>query len=290
MRRDEIWFTSAGARCAAWWFVPDQGANGRCIVMAHGFSLTRHDGLSPFAERFAAAGFHVLAFDHRFLGDSGGQPRQRFRIREQQADWRNAIAYAEGRDEVVDGGVILWGYSFSGGHVARLASERDDLAAALVLCPFVDGLKRVLATPPSLSAWVLPRAVADLAGRHNLIAVTDQPGAHAAMAFPGEADGFAATVGEGSPWRNEISPGLFALVAAHRPVTRAKRISCPLWVGLGETDVTTDAGSVECLALNAPGGELYRYPYDHFQPFGSEATDRIAADQLEFLERHGLTG
>jgi uncharacterized protein len=285
MGRDDVWFTSGGDRCAGWWYAPDANANGRCIVMAHGFSLTRHEALPSFAERFAAAGFHVLVFDHRFLGDSGGEPRQRFRIPEQVEDWRNAIAYCEGRDEVSAGGIILWGYSFSGGHAIGIASGRDDIAAAMVLCPFVDGFKRLLKTPPSLSAWIIPKAAADLVGKHNLIPVTAQPGERAAMTLPGEADGFARSVEDGSPWRNEISPGLFATVATHRPLSRAKRIGCPLWVGLGERDITTDGGSVKRLAERAPRGELHSYPYDHFDPFAPEAIERIAGDQLAFLER-----
>ena len=107
----------------------------------------------------------------------------------------------------------------------------------------------------------------DLAGRHNLIPVTAQPGEHAAMTFPGEADGFASTVAEDSPWRNEISPGVFATVGTHRPVRWAKRIACPAFVGLGERDITVDASAVERLAERAPRGELHRYPYDHFEPF-----------------------
>jgi hypothetical protein len=40
MGRDDVWFTSGADRCAAWWYEPDGiEANGRCIVMAHGFSL-----------------------------------------------------------------------------------------------------------------------------------------------------------------------------------------------------------------------------------------------------------
>lgn len=291
MAREDVWFTSGGDRCAAWCYSPDDvAANGSCIVMAHGFSLTRHDGLPPFAERYAAAGFHVLAFDHRYLGDSGGEPRQRFRIGGQREDWLNAVAYAKGRGDVKAGGVVLWGYSFSGSHASWVASRVDDIAALLVLCPFADGLKRVLGTPPALAAWVTPRAVADLVGHHNLIPVAGQPGEHAAMTLPGEAEGFAHTVVKGSPWRNEISPGLFATVGTHRPVTWAKRISCPTWVGLGERDVTTDGDAVERFARRAPQGELHRYPYDHFEPFGAEATKRIAADQLEFLRCRGLTG
>jgi pimeloyl-ACP methyl ester carboxylesterase len=285
VQRDDVWFTSGGERCAAWWYRPAGEPDGRAIVMANGFSLTRHDGLPGYAERFAAAGFAVLLFDHRNLGDSGGRPRQRFRASEQQEDWRNAVAYASGRDGVEPEGIVLWGYSFAGGHALEVASRRDDLAAVIALCPFADGLRRVLVTPPKLSAWILPRAAADLAGRHNLVPVTAPPGGHGAMTLPGEAEGFAAVVEPDSPWRTEISPGVFATVATFRPVRRARRIAAPLWVGLGERDVTVASDAIERVAARAPRGELHRYPYDHFEPLIGAARDRIATDQIEFLDR-----
>lgn len=256
--------------------------------MAHGFSLTRHDGLPPYAERLAEAGAAALVFDHRHLGDSGGEPRQRFRTREQREDWRSAVSFARSLDRVDPERIVLWGFSFSGSHVVETALADPRIAAVLALCPMVDGLARALATPPALSAWLTPRAVADQLGRHNLVPVTGQPGAHAAMTLPGEADGFASAVPEGSPWRNEISPAVFLSVATIRSVTKAGRLRVPLWVGLGEQDVSVSARAVQRLAERAPRGELHRYPYDHFGAFVGEGPARVAADQIDFLRRHEL--
>ena len=287
--RVETTFTSGGERCAAWHYAPrTPDPTGTCVVMAHGFSLTRHDGLAPFAEALAAAGAHVLVFDHRYLGDSGGTPRQRFRRGAQLEDWRNAIAFARTLEGVAPERIALWGFSFSGGHVVTLAAGRGDVAAAIVLCPFVDGLRRVLATPPALSAWIIPRALADAAGRETLIAVTGEPGEHAAMALPGEADGFARAVPQGSPWRNEVSPAIFLTVGTVRPVTKAAKVVCPLWVGLGERDISVHGPAVERLAERAPRGELHRYDADHFDGFTGDLRDRIAEDQVAFLRREGL--
>lgn len=258
--------------------------------MAHGFSLTRHDGLPPYAERLAEAGAAVLVFDHRHLGDSGGEPRQRFRTREQREDWRNAVAFARSLDRVGPGRIVLWGFSFSGSHVVETALADPGIAAVLALCPMVDGLARALATPPALSAWLTPRALADQLGRHNLVPVTGQPGEHAAMTLPGEADGFFASVPGGSPWRNEISPAVFLSVATIRPVRKAGRLRAPLWVGLGERDVSVSARAVQKLARRAPQGELHRYPYDHFGAFLGEGPARVAADQIDFLRRRELLG
>ena len=287
--RVETPFTSGGERCAAWHYTPQTpNPAGTCVVMAHGFSLTRHDGLPRYAEALAAAGAHVLVFDHRYLGDSGGTPRQRFRRGAQLEDWRNAVAFARTLADTFADRIVLWGFSFSGGHVVTLAAGRDDIAAAIVLCPFVDGLRRALGTPPNLSAWIIPRALADAAGRDTLITVTGQPCDHAAMALPGEADGFARAVPDGSPWRNEISPAVFLTVSTVRPVTKAAKVTCPLWVGLGERDITVHGPAVERLAERAPRGELHRYDSDHFDGFVGDLPEQIAADQVAFLTREGL--
>jgi len=256
--------------------------------MAHGFSLTRHDGLPPYAERLAAAGAAVLVFDHRYLGDSGGEPRQRIRANAQREDWRAAVRFARGLEQVDPARIVLWGFSFSGGHVVETALADSRIAAVLALCPMVDGLARALSTPPALSAWLTPRALADQFGRHNLVPVTAQPGGHAAMTLPGEADGFAAAVPEGSPWRNEAAPAVFLSIAAIRPVRKAKRLRAPLWAGLGECDVSVSGKAVERLAERAPRGELHRYPYDHFGAFLGEGPQRVASDQIDFLRRNAL--
>jgi fermentation-respiration switch protein FrsA (DUF1100 family) len=97
-QRTEVEFSSGGVRCAGWIYRPaGNDADIPCVVMAHGFSLTRHDGLNTYAEALAATGAAVLVYDHRFLGDSDGEPRQRIRICEQHQDRRSAIAFARAR-------------------------------------------------------------------------------------------------------------------------------------------------------------------------------------------------
>ncbi len=290
----DVTFPSGDAHCVAWLYRPPAtgagaaGETGTCVVMGHGFSLTRHDGLAAYAERFADAGANVVVFDHRHLGDSPGEPRQRFRKREQREDWRAAVSYARGVTGVAPARIVLWGFSFGGGHAVETAAADRLVAATIALCPMVDGLARVLATPPLTSAWLVPRALADQLGRHNVVPVTGPPGAHAAMTLPGEAEGFAASVPDGSPWRNEISPGVFLTVGLHRPLARAGRVRMPLWVGLGELDVSVSARAVKRLAERAPQGELHRYPYDHFGAFVGDGPARVAGDQIEFLSRCGL--
>ncbi|HXD54249.1 MAG TPA: alpha/beta fold hydrolase [Solirubrobacteraceae bacterium] len=286
--RADLRFPSAGDQCAAWLYRPDAPGPWPCVVMAHGFSLTRHDGLPAYAERLAAAGAAVLVFDHRYLGDSGGSPRQRFRKAAQMQDWRSAVAFARTLEGVDPERIVLWGFSFGGGHAVETAAADGRVAATLALCPLLDGLWRALATPPRVSAWLVPRALADELGRHNLVPVTAQPGGHAAMTLPGEADGFAAAVPDGSPWRNEISPAVFLTVPLHRPLRHARAMRAPVWLGLGTKDVSVSAKAIERFAARAPDAELERYPYDHFGAFLGDGPDRVASDQVSFLRRHGI--
>ena len=253
--------------------------------------MTRHDGLATYAEALAGTGAAVLVFDHRYLGDSGGQPRQHFRIKKQEQDYEAAVAYARSLPDVDPERIILWGFSFSGGTAVNVAAKDPRIAGLILMCPFLDGLPRVIGTvrhTPLVAARVMARAIKDLAGSHTLIPVTGPPGALAAMAFEGESEGFAASASAGSPWRNEISPGLFATVALHRPVTKAAKLTMPVWVGIGERDITVSGRAIERLAARAPRAELHRYDVDHFEPFHGADPAVIAADQAEWLARAGL--
>src|SRR3984957_5427292 len=89
--RSKVHFEVAGTQCAAWHY---PGTNGGCVIMAGGVAGNQEPGPDLFAKRFHEAGFSVLAFDYRHLGESGGQPRQVVRVREQLADWSAAIDFA----------------------------------------------------------------------------------------------------------------------------------------------------------------------------------------------------
>ena len=140
--RESVAFPSKGLRCRGWLYVPDDlppgGAPG--IVMAHGFSAVKEMCLPAFAERFAAAGFVVLVFDYRYLGESDGEPRGQVFPHEQREDYRNAITWLSRRSEVDPARIGVWGTSYSGGHVLQLAA-------------FDRRIKAVVAQVPATSVW-----------------------------------------------------------------------------------------------------------------------------------------
>ena len=291
MERSELRFPSGGGECAAWLCRPGSGAGAvPCVVMGHGATLTRHEGLAGYAQRFADAGVAVLAFDYRHFGDSPGEPRHRFRISRQLRDWRSAVAFARGLDGIDAGRVVLWGYSIGGGYVVWLAAEDRRVAAVLATFPMLDGMARALATSPRPTAWALPRGYADLLGRHTPVPATGPPGSRAVLTLPGEAEGLARIVPAGSPWRNVMSASVFILGPWFRPVTRAARVSSPLWVSIGDRDVSAPPKAILRLAERAPRAELHHYPFDHFDALVGEGLEWVARDQVAFMRRVGLIG
>lgn len=280
MNGAEVTFLSAGTRCAAWLYRPaDTGADTACVVMAHGFGLTRHDGLAGYAQALVQAGVAVLVYDHRYLGDSEGTPRQRVRMAEQLIDRLAAIAFARTLDGVDPGRIIVWGFSLSGGTAVEAAAADQRVAGAILLCPFLDGRWRTLhgmRTQPRNAMRVTLHAMRD-----KLIPVTGRPGDHGGLTFPGEFDGFHSMVTAG--WRNEVHAGMVLPLPFWRPVAHARKIVCPILIQAGKRDISVSAKSVHRLARQAPRAVLKSYDVDHFGPFCEDHSSQIAADQADWL-------
>jgi phytoene dehydrogenase-like protein/dienelactone hydrolase len=287
--RTDVTFPSGGASCAGWLYRPaDADGNVPCVVMAHGFSLTRHDGLVAYAQALAEAGAAVLVYDHRYLGDSGDQPRQLVRMSAQLHDRRCAIAYARGLHGIDADKIVVWGYSISGGTAVKAAASDPRVAGAILLCPFLDGRARAitdLTADPGNVAWLFAQAIKDMAGSHSLVPATAPPGGHGVLTLRGEADGFKTMIDADSPWRNEVAAGPFATAAFYRPVTKARKLACPVLVQLCERDISAPSRPIQNLAQRAPRAELKRYDLDHFQPFYGNNPAGIAADQADWLKR-----
>ena len=139
--RVDVRIPSHGEELAAYLYRPSDGDDPvPCVVMAHGFSATRDDGLPDYAEAFADAGFAVLLFDYRHFGASTGLPRQLLDIGRQQDDYRAAVQWARRADGIDPDRIALWGSSFSGGHVLTVAAADPRIAAVIAQAPYTDSL------------------------------------------------------------------------------------------------------------------------------------------------------
>lgn len=288
MERREVGFVSGGVHCAGTLYRPDRGGEPvACVVMGPGGTLTRRDGIPGYAERFAAAGLAALAFDYRHWGDSGGEPRRWFSVRDQLQDVREAVAFARTLDGIDPQRIALWGMSFGGGHVLLTAAEDPRIAAVVSLAPVADGVAfNLRPAPPAVVVRGLWRAVREVVTRRPVtVPVAGPPGTLAADAAPEALRGFE-EVTAGSDWRNEVNSSAAFALFRYRPVTRAGDIKAPVLLQAGEHDGMVPFAPIEKVAARAPHAQLVRYPMDHFGCFSPEHIDRVAADQIEFLRRY----
>jgi pimeloyl-ACP methyl ester carboxylesterase len=284
----EMAFESGGQRCAATLYRPDATPEPLpCVVMGHGVTLTRRDGIPDYASRLAEAGFAALTFDYRHWGDSAGEPRHWVSIRQQREDWRAAVAYARGLDVVDQDRVALWGMSLGGAHALVTAAGDPAVAAVIALAPLTDGLAFMLMpTPPKTLVRAVLRATREAITRKPCpMPIAGLPGEFAALDAPDALPGFQRLTA-GGDWTNQFNPSELFKVGWYRPVRQAPDIEMPALLQLAEHDKVVPLPAIEKTAARAPKSELLRYPTDHFGCFWPEHLDRIAADEVDFLRRH----
>jgi uncharacterized protein len=293
-------FASGGVRCAGV-HVPGEGdafagEDGRrpCIVLAHGFGGTVDSGLVPYVERFAAAGIDALAFDYRHFGSSQGEPRQLLSIRSQLEDYAAAIAYARSLEGVDPDRIVVWGSSYSGGHVVPVAVADGRVAGVIAQVPAMDGLAALLNfaryAGPGQLARLVRAGVRDLAASPRgrppvMIAQVGPPGSVAAMTTPDAEPGYRAIAGPS--WRNEVPARIALSAGAYRPGLQADRLPCPILVQIADRDTVAPVKAAQDAAWRATGrAEVRTYPIGHFEIYTGAPFERAIADQLHFLRRH----
>ncbi len=141
MRTDEATFFSAGVKLHGFLHRPD-AASGRLPFIVQGpgwLGLADAKLYRPYHEAFTAAGFAVLIFDYRGFGASEGD-RGTLSPAWQLDDWRNAIAYMRGRDDVdATRGAIFGSGGTGGGNAVLAAAYEPEIRATISQVPVADG-------------------------------------------------------------------------------------------------------------------------------------------------------
>jgi uncharacterized protein len=294
----DVAFTSHGETCAAWHLSGEgdafAGERGRpCVVMAHGVAGTRDSGLLPFAEAFAGAGLDALLFDYRCFGDSSGEPRQLAWPPRHREDYRAAVEFARGLEGVDPERIVLWGTSWSGGHVVYIAADDPRIAAVIAQTPDLDGI-RTLREIARYADWgqlarLTWEGLKDLANQArgrppNLVPVVGPPGRLAAMASPDAEGGYQAIAGP--TWHNELTARAAVAENLNRAINRIDRVRCPILVQIADRDTIAPPPQARAASWRARGRvEVREYPCAHFDIYRGWR-ERAVADQLHFLGRH----
>lgn len=293
--RTDVSFMSAAGRCRGWLYLPVAAEAAPCVVMGHGTTATISFGLDRYAQRFAAAGIAVLAFDYRHFGTSQGQPRQLIDIGEQLADWRAAVTYARSLPQTDPQRIALWGTSLSAGHVANIAATDPAIAAVVAQLPFFGvqlrgSSPRTAAVTLRLFAAAIADTIRGLLHRSpKTVAMVGPPGTVAVFTGAEDYEVCQLLAANAPDWRNELAARSLWSLIRYRSADAVAQVSVPMLVCVADADTATSVPLALRAATQAPHAEIRRYPGGHFAAYIGTVFERMVTDETEFLERHLLT-
>lgn len=291
MMRTEISFTSGSDTCAAWLYLPEGDSPAPVIVMAHGLGAVRSMRLDAFAERYCQQGYACLVFDYRHFGDSTGEPRQLLSIGRQLEDWANAVRFAQQDDRVDGRRVIVWGSSFSGGHVLKTAATVTGIAGVMSQCPFTNGIASTLALHPLSSLKVSALAIADiltmpLRKTPVMVDLAGNPGDAALMTAHDVMEGYNGIKPEGSDIPGYVAARFGFAIGQYFPGSCMARIDVPVLLLACLNDTVAPVKPTLKYAKALKNGTVHELHTGHFDIYRGEWFDKVVDLQLDWLKAH----
>lgn len=295
--RKDVTFKVKETSLSAWLYLPENlSAPVPCIIMGHGLGGTKDAGLESYAIRFQEAGFAVLAFDYRHLGQSEGEPRQLIWIPHQLKDYTAAINFVRSLKEIDLARIALWGTSLSGGHVIVTAARDNKIACVSAQVPLLDGRASGLMAYKHKRVSIGYGLRLIMHGQRDLvrswfglsphkIPIVGKPGSMAVLAFSEAYEAFGKLVPEN--FINETCARICIRLDKYRPVEYARKVRCPVLLQVCEKDIGLPKSLVE-KAEKWLGklAEVVHYPIDHFDIYSGSNFEKSVSDQLDFFKKY----
>lgn len=291
MRKD-VSFPSGGLTLRGWFYEPaSPSGKAPVVVMSHGFSAVKEQGLEGFAEAFHRAGFAVLAFDHRHLGASDGADRGRVIPQEQHDDTRAALGWVGAQTGVDPEKIALWGSSYSGGHALFLGALDPRVKAVIAQVPAIDIARSLIAIAGRdgfngyLHLLAQDHAVRNSGAPGGRIPVVAPPGQPSVLATPDSWDWFA--MARTARWCETTSLESVARMAEYLPAANIDLIAPkPLLIMAGVHDSLIPISLVrEAFARAGEPKKLIEFEGGHFDLYpGARLHDFAVATQVSWLK------
>lgn len=292
--RLDVPFESGGEACAGWFYRPARGDDVPAVVLAHDLLGERSWRLPRIARRLASRGVAAFAFDYRYVGDSGGEPRRLVDPAAGADDLEAAVVEAKAFERVDPDRVAVWGVGLGGGHAVEVAARRD-LAAVVARSPLLDGsavVSHLLKAGGAGYAGRAALAVArDLARKYTRrspheIRVVGDPDEFALLNRPGVRRGLLSLVPSDEAWRNRTPARSLLALRGYRPLDAADRVTCPAFVVQATEDATFPQDPVDDLVGALDDVTRVRRDADHFDLWRAGEFEATLDRELAFLDDH----
>jgi uncharacterized protein len=269
---------------------PAEGSKGRfpAVVLVGGSGPTDRDqtvsGIAIFgllASPLADAGYYVLRYDKRGVGQSGGRA-EAATLQDYAEDVRAAVQFLREREDVDRRRIVLFGHS-EGALVSLLAASRDEDLAGLVLA----------ASPSGTGGELILEQQVYLLGKMNL------PDAERATRIDLQKRIQAAVLGEATwdgipePLKRQAETAWFQSFLRFSPASVMSRVEQPILIVHGEIDRQVPVHHADKLAELARARK--KAPADSVEVIKLEGVNHLLVrgktgdmDEYGSLSRQGL--
>ncbi|NHB64106.1 alpha/beta hydrolase [Acinetobacter sp. GFQ9D192M] len=257
------------------------------VIMAHGLGGDKSCALDRYIKSYLEQGYSVCCFDHRGFGKSSGKYKNLVDKNSQLKDWKAVIQYLKNEFNLTEQDFVLWGYSFSGGHVLTLASEQK-YHAVIANFPHVDGLASLLGYP---KRYLLPAtylAITDLFyslfGKSKLMKIV----AKSRFAVLSGSDcyrGYYSLVEENQNWDNQVPARIVLTIPFYRPISVSHKIQTPTLMIGAKQDSLIPISSTRKTAQQSKSICYLEEDCGHFDLFHAPYIDRIQSQHISFLQQ-----
>ena len=294
--REEASFNSNGLICKGWLYLPENTDTRKrlpAIVMAHGFSAVKEQGLQNFAEQFSNSGFVVLVFDYRYFGESDGKPRCQLHPLEMVEDYRNAITWVSNHANVDPDRIGIWGTSYSGGLVAFVGSIDKRAKAIVAQVPSIIGPDTRRKMNPAKWENVGDILLQDRISRYstneiNYIKVVAPEGEPCVLPGQESYDAMMGMAEEAPNWRNEITLESLEKIREFDPENLIHMIAPRALLIIAAQDdnlIPIDALNRAFERASEPK-EMSIYPIKHFEIYMGEWRIKAINAAIEWYKNH----
>lgn len=268
------------------WYDESLSAETDVIIMAHGLGGEKACGLDHFAQFYHELGYRVCVFDHRGYGASSGPVKHLVDKTSQLQDWATVIEYLNGELKIQDTQMILWGYSFSGGHVLTLAAKKK-YKAIISNFPHVDGLASLTLYPKKYLLPAIFLSLQDLAlapfGKIKTIPVVSKD-RFAVLAGEDCYAGYHSIIPDVVQWNNEVPARIVATIGLYRPTITAHQIHTPTLVVGAKQDSLIPIKATRKLINKIENGQYLEVNCGHFDLFHAPYQNDILQAHQKFLQ------
>ncbi|KAF5981981.1 hydrolase of the alpha/beta superfamily [Fusarium bulbicola] len=278
-RRDVEFPTVDGLALRGWFYTASGDGKHPCIIMANGLAGLKEQFCPNFAQRFQAAGYGVLLFDHRT-----GTGR----------DYSDAFDYVASLHEIDSSRIVYWGTSMCGGSVLHAAAFDKRIPAVISQVPFVSG--------ELLGTHLVPMIGSLYSSRQQLKAGNPAPLIKLFAETPEESlqqdnkalirdenlcDFIKALDKDKLPWSPNVTPQTLLNMVAFEPLAFMHRIApTPLLMVSADNDIC--APTFTQLKAYALAYEPKRLAIlegsGHFDPYHGKVFEKNVEVQLAFLK------